>query len=149
MPRSTQENPNAHALYMREWRAKNLERNREISRECYFRNHEARKARMRAERAAEPERLRKERNARHQRRFDNEPEYREKHRLNGRIMRARRRWAEESLLADYFRDEIKAIYVACPAGTMKSITSIRLSSTTRRESTSPQRFARPMEFAGI
>lgn len=115
MPRPTQENPNARALYMREWRAKNLERSREISRECYYRDHEARLARLHEDRWRDPERRRAEAMERHNRRFATEPEYRASHRNNVRLARANARFGKSGLAA-FFREEIKAFYLACPPG---------------------------------
>ena len=88
MPKPTQESPNTHASYMREWRAKNRERVAEINRACYLRNHEARLARLHEDRWRDPDRRRAEAMARHNRRFAIEPEYREKHRANTRLARA-------------------------------------------------------------
>lgn len=53
---------------------------------------------------------------RHRKRFASDPEYVEYHRRHARVTRAKRRCAEESPLADHFREEIKAIYFNCPLG---------------------------------
>jgi 5-methylcytosine-specific restriction endonuclease McrA len=113
--RPTQDDPNAHALYMREWRAKNLERNREINRECYYRHREARLARMHEDRWRDPERRRAEAVARHNERFATEPEYRRRHRASVRLSRANKRFGKSALAAVH-REEIKAFYFACPPG---------------------------------
>ena len=100
---------------MREWRAKNQERNREISRECYYRNHEARKQRLHEDRWRDPEKRRAEATARHNKRFAEEPEYRAAHRNNVRLARANARFGKSGL-AEFYREEIKAFYLACPLG---------------------------------
>ena len=100
---------------MREWRVKNQERNREISRECYYRHHEARKQRLHEERWRDPEKRRAEAAARHNRRFETEPEYRHKHRTNVRLSRANKRFGASGLAAHYHA-EIKSFYFACPLG---------------------------------
>jgi hypothetical protein len=98
---------------MRGWRKLNPDREKEIQRECYARNREDRKRRLREYRVANRERVRAEAMARHNRRFAAEPEYREKHRANTRLARANKRFSASPLGA-FYREEIKAFYFACP-----------------------------------
>ena len=126
------------------WRQRNPERVRQFNRDYHaahgsevrvqqaeyraqLENKEAARQRTRAwyrankKRAAEvsalyAERRRPKAAVRHKKRMREDPVYAEKHRLNSRVQRARRRAAAGTTLSDYFAAEIKAIYAACPPG---------------------------------
>ena len=87
------------AAQAREWRARNRERAREIDRECYYRNHEVRKVLLRWK----------------SRLLRLDPEWHAKDKLRVRLNRAHER-SGKSKLAQYYWEEIAAIYRACPEG---------------------------------
>jgi hypothetical protein len=101
--------------YMREWRAKNKERELQIQRDCYARNKEDRQRRMKAARDGNLEKAKSEHNARYVRRRE-DPAYlmaqREKHRDYMR----HRRMVMKAPLALYYAVESQLIYDFCPDG---------------------------------
>jgi hypothetical protein len=132
------------AAYLKEWRAKNPGRNAALCRARAQRDPERVRLEQEAYRADPThkeiakqkakewyranreralqwakdnlERQRPLKRARHRERFASDPEYVEYQRRHSRVTRAKRRCAEDSRLADHFRNELKAFYFACPAG---------------------------------
>lgn len=99
-----------HTEYMREWRAKNLERAKEIQSASYYRHHEKRKEHLREYQKAH----KADANRRHAARML-DPDQREKHRKVCRYHRARQRVPKGGITA-FYEAETRTFYDACPPG---------------------------------
>jgi hypothetical protein len=129
------------AAYQKEWRAKNSDyqrmwysQNQEEMREYHRKYHHADPARRERKNRKHQEWYQKNREhclqyakdniersrqlklARHNERYASDPEYAAACRVHANVSRSKRRYARDSALAKQFREEIKAIYAACPKG---------------------------------
>lgn len=125
-----EQNPGYHAAYQRKWITENRWRTTEYeARYLADPNRKERKLQGRRERYQKNrgrelqwakdniERLRILKLARHKERYTSEPEYAETCRRHAANTGAKRRGAtRNSALPNHFREEIKAIYFACPLG---------------------------------
>ena len=122
-------NPGRNAALCKKWGEENADRKRELG-ERYRADSEHqeiakqkaaewyRKNKLQALQWARDnlDRQRPLKNARYHSRKAEDPAFVEYVRRHGRVTRAKRRCAENSALADHYREEIKAIYFNCPSG---------------------------------
>jgi hypothetical protein len=113
----TEAQKQAHAAYMRDWRAQNPDKVRAINQKSYYGNHEARKARLRADRAKNVEKARSEAMGRHHKRMASDSDYRRRFLQATRYHRVLYGHPHfRDGLAKAHADETRAFYNACPVG---------------------------------
>jgi hypothetical protein len=114
---TTEEQKHARAVYMRDWRARNPDKVHATNQKSYYGNHEARKARLRADRAKDVEKARSNAMRYHRKRMADDPDYHRQFLQSTRyhrVLHAHPHFRQG--LAKAHADETRAFYDACPAG---------------------------------